>query len=83
MPFNQNDFSDKEVNLKLLSIINDKLRINVLTPFSQLNKRQQVYFNDEMNKYLRELPEENYLEVINKKFNTIMHDVLTSEDFKA
>jgi hypothetical protein len=82
MPFNQEDFADKEVNLKLLSIINDKLRINVLTKFSQLSKRQQVYFNDELNKYIQSLPQEDYLEVINKNFNTIMHDILTSEDFK-
>jgi len=77
-----NNFEDKEVNLKLLSIINDKLRINVLTPFSKLSKRQQVYFNDELNKYLRDLPENNYLEVITKDFNTIMHDMMTSDDFK-
>ena len=37
MPFNQENFADKEVNLKLLSIINDKLRISVLTTFSTLN----------------------------------------------
>ena len=61
MPFNQEDFADKEVNLKLLSIINDKLRISVLTAFSKLNKRHQVYFNEELNKYIRELPEDNYL----------------------
>jgi hypothetical protein len=82
MPFNQNDFSDKEVNLKLLSIINDKLRINVLTPFSKLSKRQQSYFNDELNKYIQSLPEDNYLEVITKDFNLILHDVMTSDDFK-
>lgn len=82
MPFNQNDFSDKEVNLKLLSIVNDKLRINVLTPFSQLSKRQQVYFNEELNKYIHDLPDEGYLEIITKHFNTIMHDILTSDDFK-
>ena len=82
MPFNQNDFSEKEVNLKLLSIINDKLRIDALTPFSKLNKRQQVYFNEELNKYIHDLPDEGYLEIITKHFNTIMHDILTSDDFK-
>ena len=82
MPFNQQDFADKEVNLKLLSIVNDKLRINVLTPFSQLSKRQQVYFNEELNKYLRDLPENDYLEIITKDFNKILHDVLTCDDFK-
>lgn len=82
MPFNQENFADKEINLKLLGIINDKLRINVLTPFSQLSKRQQSYFNDELNKYIRELPAEGYLEVITKHFNIIMHDILTSEDFR-
>jgi hypothetical protein len=82
MPFNQQDFSDKEVNLKLLSIINDKLRINVLTPFSKLSKREQSYFNDELNKYIKELPENNYLEVITKDFNKILHDVFSSNDFR-
>jgi len=77
-----NNFEDKEVNLKLLSIINDKLRINVLTPFSKLSKREKVYFNEELNKYIQSLPEDNYLEVITKNFNTIMHDILTSDDFK-
>ena len=81
--FSMKDFENDEVRLKLLTIINDKLRFNVLKKFSQLSKREQVYFNDEMNKYLRELPEENYLEKITQDFNKIMHDVLTSEDFKA
>ena len=83
MPFNQNDFSDKEVNLKLLSIVNDKLRIDVLTPFSKLSKREKVYFNEELNKYIHDLPDENYLEVITKDFNRILHDVMTSDDFKV
>ena len=82
MPFNQQDFENKEVSLKLLSIVNDKLRIDALTPFSKLNKRQQVYFNEELNKYIHDLPDEGYLEVITKDFNKILHDVLTSEDFK-
>lgn len=82
MPFSQEDFAVLEINLKLLSIINDKLRINVLTPFSQLSKRQQVYFNDELNKYIHDLPNEGYLEIITKHFNTIMHDVMTSDEFK-
>jgi hypothetical protein len=82
MPFNQENFEDKEINLKLLSIINDKLRINVLTKFSQLSKRQQSYFNDELNKYIQSLPREDYLEQITKDFNLILHDVMTSDDFK-
>jgi len=80
--FSKEDFEDKEVSLKLLSIINDKLRVSVLTAFSKLNKRQQVYFNEELNKYIQSLPQEGYLEVINKDFNRILNDVLTSEDFK-
>lgn len=83
MPFNQQDFENKEVNLKLLSIINDKLRIDVLTPFSKLSKREKVYFNEELNKYIHDLPDEGYLEIITKHFNTIMHDVMTSDDFKV
>ena len=81
--FNMKDFENDEVRLKLLTIINDKLRINVLKKFSQLSKREQVYFNDEMNKYIHDLPDEGYLEVITKHFNTIMHDVMTSDDFKV
>lgn len=80
--FSMKDFENDEVRLKLLTIVNDKLRFNVLKKFSQLSKREQSYFNEELNKYLRELPDNDYLEVITKDFNKIMHDVLTSEDFK-
>lgn len=80
--FSKSDFENDEVRLKLLSIINDKLHFDVLKPFSKLNKRQQVYFNDELNKYIQNLPLENYLEVINQNFNTIMYDVFSSEDFR-
>ena len=83
MPFNQENFEDDEVRLKLLSIINDKLHFDILKPFSKLNKRQQVYFNEKMNEYLRQLPENNYLDVINQNFNAIMSDVFSSDDFKA
>ena len=82
MPFNQENFADDEVRFKLLSIRNDKLHFDVLKPFSKLNRRQQVYFNEKMNEYLRELPENNYLDVITKDFNTVMSDILTSEDFR-
>jgi len=81
--FSKSDFENDEVRLKLLSIINDKLHFDVLKKFSNLNKRQKVYFNEKMNEYLRQLPEDNYLDVINKDFNTIMSDVFTSNDFKA
>lgn len=80
--FSKDDFENKEVNQKLLTIINDKLRISVLTSFSKLNKRQQAYFNEELNKYILELPEENYLKKITDDFNLIMSDILTSDDFK-
>jgi UDP-galactopyranose mutase len=80
--FNKSDFENDEVRLKLLSIINDKLHFDVLKKFSNLNKRQQAYFNEEMNKYIQSLPEDGYLEVITKDFNKILHDVMTSEDFK-
>ena len=47
MPFNQENFEDDEVRLKLLSIINDKLHFDELKNFSNLNNRQEVYFNEE------------------------------------
>jgi hypothetical protein len=80
--FSKSDFENDEVRGKLLSIINDKLHFDVLKPFSKLNKRQQVYFNDELNKYIQNLPLENYLDVITKDFNIVMSDILTSEDFR-
>ena len=83
MPFNQENFEDDEVRLKLLSIINDKLHFDILKPFSKLNRRQQIYFNETLNEYIRQLPENNYLDVITKDFNAIMSDVFSSEDFRA
>ena len=80
--FSKADFENDEVRLKLLSIINDKLHFDVLKKFSNLNKRQQVYFNEELNKYIQSLPLENYLDVITKDFNAIMFDVFSSDYFR-
>ena len=75
MPFSQNDYNQKEIQQKLLVIINDMVGLNPLHPFSKLTTRQTKQFNVKFHEYIANLPVEDYLEVINKDFNTIMLEV--------
>lgn len=83
MPFSQTDFNNKDIRQKLLVIINDSMGLPPLNPFSKLTTRQTKQFNVKFHEYISGLPDENYLEVIDIIFNTIMLDVfetLRAED---
>jgi hypothetical protein len=75
MPFSQTDFNEKDIQQKLIVIINDSMGVPPLHPFSKLTTRQKKQFDTKMNEYIANLPpDEEYLEVIDKDFNTIMLD---------
>jgi len=54
--------------------MNDSMSIPPLTKISNLTKRQILSMNEKMNKYIRDLPDEGYLERIDRDFNLIMSD---------
>ncbi len=75
MPFSKSDFDIIETRTKIITIMNDNMGIPPLTQISSLTKRQLLTMNVKMNEYIRNLPAEGYLEVIDKDFNLIMSDV--------
>ena len=76
MPFSQTDFNEKDIQQKLLVIINDSIGMPPLHPFSKLTKRQTKQFNIKIHEYIANLPpDDEYLDVIDRDFNTIMLDV--------
>jgi len=75
MPFLQTDFDNIETRTKLITIMNDSIGIPPLTKISSLTKRQLLTMNAKMNQYIKDLPEDLYLEKIDKDFNLIMSDV--------
>ena len=75
MPFTQTDFDNIETRTKLITIMNDSIGIPPLTKISTLTKRQLLIMNAKMNDYIKNLPEEFYLETIDKDFNFVMSDV--------
>ena len=79
--FNQEDF--KEHHLKLLIIIMSLMPVPLLTPYKSLNERQQVYFNEELNRYIRALPEdkEEWLEVLDDDFNKLTNQLIFNDNF--
>jgi hypothetical protein len=74
MPFTQSDFENIETRTKLITIMNDNMGIPPLTKISNLTKRQILAMNEKMNKYIRDLPDELYLERIDRDFNLVMSD---------
>jgi len=75
MPFSQTDFNNKDIQQKLTIIINESMGLAPLHPFSKLTTRQTKQFNTAFHTYISNLPDTDYLEIINKDFNTIMLDV--------
>ena len=71
MPFSQTDFENIETRTKIITIINDRIGIYPLTKISTLTTRQQLTVNVKMNEYINQLPQEFYLEVIDKDFNSV------------
>ena len=75
MPFSETDFQNIETRTKLITIMNDSMGIPPLTKISTLTKRQLLTINAKMNEYIKNLPEDFYLEKIDKDFNFVMEDV--------
>lgn len=76
MPFSQTDFNEKDIQQKLLVIINDSMGLPPLNPLKQLTKRQTKQFETKIHEYIANLPpDDEYLDVIDKDFNTIMLEV--------
>ena len=79
--FNQEDFN--EHHLKLLIIIMSLMPVPLLTSYKALNQRQQKNFNEELNRYIRALPEEKeeWLEVLNEDFNKLTNQLIFNDSF--
>ena len=75
MPFSETDFQNIETRTKLITIMNDSMGIPPLTKISTLTKRQLLTMNTKMNEYIKNLPEDLYLEKIDKDFFFVMEDV--------
>ena len=75
MPFTQTDFENIETRTKIITIMNDEIGVPPLTKISNLTKRQLLTMNAKMNDYIKNLPEEFYLEKIDKDFSFVMSDV--------
>jgi hypothetical protein len=75
MPFSQTDFNNKDIQQKLMVIINDSMGLPPLHPFSKLTKKQTKQFNTNIHEYIANLPPVGYSEVITNDFNMIMADV--------
>jgi len=75
MPFTQTDFDNIETRTKIITIMNDEIGVPPLTKISSLTKRQLLTMNAKMNEYIKNLPQEFFLEKIDKDFFFVMEDV--------
>jgi hypothetical protein len=82
MPFSICDFQNPIILTQLRTIMNDKLNYPITQKFSDLTPREQKKYNIEMNKYIFELPDELFLEQIEKDFNEVAFDYLTNPKFR-
>jgi hypothetical protein len=82
MPFSITDFQNPIVSTQLRTIMNDKFGYHITQKFHDLTLREQKKYNIELNKYIFSLPDELYLEQIEKEFNEIAFDYLSNPKFR-
>ena len=80
MPFNKEDFEEHHEKLRVIAY--QKLRLDYFQAFRDLSKRNQRLVNEEINKYITQLPHDNYVEIITKLFNEICQDDIFDDNFQ-
>ena len=80
MPFNKQDFEEHHEKLRVIAY--QKLRLDYFQGFRDLSKRNQRLVNEEINKYITQLPHDNYVEIITKLFNEICQDDIFDDNFQ-
>ena len=78
-----NDFKRKEIVEMLQVYIMVQLNQPPLTSFKSLSGGKQKKFNELLNTYIRELPDEDWESKIQSDFNTACQDELFTQKFKA
>ena len=80
MPFSKADFEEHHEKLRVIAY--QKLRLDYFQAFRDLSKRNQRLVNEEINKYITQLPHDNYVEIITKLFNEICQDDIFDDNFQ-
>ena len=83
MGFSQEDFDKKETKMKLELIIMSNLGKPLSTRFKDLTQAEQYRFNVKLNKYITELPDTHYEDILTQDFNTLCNNELFTSDFEA
>lgn len=79
MPFCPKDFEQHHERLRIIAY--SKLHLNYFQAFSELSKRNQKLVNQEINNFIKLLPEENYENIIIDLFQNICNDEIFDENF--
>ena len=90
MSFCLADFENKEIREKLHVITLSRFNKYPLTNFHSLSMKEKRIANEILNKYIKDLPDANWGEVITKEFNQICQEEIfnnpkidfTSVEFK-
>lgn len=75
---NDEDFLEQTSRLNI--IINKKCNFDLLSNFHKMSKSKQIYFNKELNKYIKQI--ESVKQIIDD-FNDIVGGEILNEDFDA
>jgi len=75
MPFNKSDYNDVKLWSKIHIILNDLIEVPLNTPFVTLTIEQMTQYNQAMVDYIGLLPDEGYLEVIQKDFLLVVDSI--------
>ena len=70
--FSQKEFKDNVTKLKIIAL--SKMNIDVLTAFNSLQQKQKREANRIINEYIKNLPEEDFQDIIECDFRNVIAD---------
>ena len=79
--FSQSDFGG-ETKQRLLVIVMSRIGKFPLTPFHRLLAVEKAKFNEFLNQYIRDLPEDNWEQHMTDEFNQVCSEEVFTSSFK-
>ena len=81
--FSTDDFANEEITSKLSVIIMTKLGQPPLSNFHKLMEKEKKKFNKDLNTYIKNLPNEDWLAKLTNEYNEICSEDIFNEKFNS
>ena len=81
MSFSSDDFTNDEINAKLSVVVMTMIGKPPMTNFHKMLDKDKRKFNGTLNEYIKNLPKEEWKDILTSQYNHICTDEIFNEQF--